>query len=267
MVLWSYLLLGHAVEGASLEDVLAPVTETAATATENATPALVVASAGDQVATQPLVEPGVDQLDLLAELERQLTDKLQPAGQIRLSPVSALPEPPRTAVLPVVELVEFPSRIVTNSLLLRFRLVDGGRVLGLHAVTFRVQMLAEVWVPSQRLSPGEALSADDVVTREVDLVRESRAVPADRTLFGRYEIARAVTPDRPLTWNDLAPRALVRKGQLVDVVANEGLLSISMKGQATRSAALGEVVVVRNLESKREFSAEVIDENKVRVRF
>jgi flagella basal body P-ring formation protein FlgA len=40
-----------------------------------------------------------------------------------------------------------------------------------------------------------------------------------------------------------------------------------MKGQATRSGALGDVVVVRNLESKREFSAEVIDENKVRVRF
>jgi len=264
MVLWSYLLLGHAVEGASLESVLAPVTESPA-ATE-AEPARVVAPAGDQAAAQPLVQPGVDQLDLLAELERQLTDKLQPAGQLRLSPVSPLPEV-RAVTMPAVELVEFPSRVVSNSVLLRFRLVDNERVLGLHAVTFRVQILAEVWVPVQRLSPGEAFSADDVVTREVDLVRESRAVPADRTLFGRYELARAVTPDRPLTWSDLTPRALVRKGQLVDVVANEGLLSISMKGQATRSAALGEVVVVRNLESKREFSAEVIDENKVRVRF
>jgi flagella basal body P-ring formation protein FlgA len=105
------------------------------------------------------------------------------------------------------------------------------------------------------------------VVREVDLVREARAVPVDVALFGRYEISRAAAPDRPLTWNDIAPRALVRKGQLVDVVAHEGLLSVSMKGQATRSGALGEVVVVRNLESKREFSAEVIDENKVRVRF
>jgi flagella basal body P-ring formation protein FlgA len=128
-------------------------------------------------------------------------------------------------------------------------------------------VLADVWMPAQRISPGTVLGATEVVTREVDLVRESRAVVADPSLFGRYEIARAASPDRPLTWNDLTARALVRKGQLVDVVANEGLLSVSMKGQATRSGALGEVVVIRNLQSKREFSAEVIDENKVRVRF
>jgi flagella basal body P-ring formation protein FlgA len=40
-----------------------------------------------------------------------------------------------------------------------------------------------------------------------------------------------------------------------------------MKGQATRSGALGEVVTIRNLESLREFAAEVVDENTVRVQF
>jgi flagellar basal body P-ring formation protein FlgA len=47
----------------------------------------------------------------------------------------------------------------------------------------------------------------------------------------------------------------------------QGNLRITMKGQAVRNGALGEIVTIRNLESKRDFSAEVIDENKVRVRF
>jgi flagella basal body P-ring formation protein FlgA len=266
MVLWSYLLFSPAAQAAAIDNVLAPLDELPA-----ADPAANVSAApdatADQSTAQPLVESSVDQLDLLAELERQFTDRIQPAGKLRLLPVSRLPELPRTAELPLVELVESPSRLTSSSVLLRFRLTDGNRILGLHAVTFRVQVLADVWMPAERLTPGTILGATEVVTREVDLVRESRAVLADPTLFGRYEISRATSPDRPLTWNDLAPRALVRKGQLVDVVANEGLLSVSMKGQATRSGALGEVVVVRNLESKREFSAEVIDENKVRVRF
>jgi flagellar basal body P-ring formation protein FlgA len=266
MVFWSYLLLGPAANGAAIDNVLAPVEPSpAAAATTDEGPAS--AAIADDAAPQPLVAAGVDQLDLLAELERQFSDRVEPAGRLRLLPVSRLPELPSTAVLPLVELVESPARIASSSVLLRFRLLDGERLLGLHAVTFRVQVLAEVWIPAERLTPGTVLGAAEVETREVDLVRESRAVVADPALFGRYEITRTTSPDRPLTWNDLAPRALVRKGQLVDVVASGGLLSVAMKGQATRSAALGEVVVIRNLESKREFSAEVIDENKVRVHF
>lgn len=270
MVIWSYLLFGSAAGAASLEDVLAPVAQIPAAATagdSGAGSANVDPALREPPAPRPLVHPGMDQLDVLAELERQLTDRLQPAGRLRLLPLVPLPEMPANAVAPVVELVEAPSRLVSSSLLLRFRYTDGDRQLGLHAVTFRVQVLAEVWVPAERLTPGDVLVAEDLVTREVDLVREPRAVPADRSFLGRYEIARAASPDRPLTWNDVAPRALVRKGQLVEVVGSQGLLSISMKGQATRSGALGEIVVIRNLDSKREFSAEVIDENKVRVHF
>ncbi len=266
MVFWSYLLLGHAASGAAIDDVLAPLTELPATAEATTAAPETPALSRDAVAA-PLVEPRVDQIDLLGELEHLLADKLQPTGHLRLLPVSKLPEPPRSAELPRVELVDFPSRLVSSTILLRFRLSDGERQLGLYAATFRVQVIADVWVPAQRLMPGTVLADADLTTREIDIVRDPRAVPADRGLLNRYEVSRATNPDRPLTWNDLAPRSLVHKGQLVEVVANEGLLSVSMKGQATRSGALGEVVVIRNLESKREFSAEVIDENKVRVRF
>jgi flagella basal body P-ring formation protein FlgA len=149
----------------------------------------------------------------------------------------------------------------------RLRLHDGDGAISAHTVSFRVQVLAQAWTPVRRLEVGDTLTGDDVVAREVDLVREPKAVLADEAVFSRYEMARNTSTDRTLVWSDLAPRALVRKGQIVEVVANEGVLSISMKGQATHSGALGEVVTVRNLESKREFPAEVVDENKVRVHF
>lgn len=266
MVFWSYLLLGSSATPASIDNVLAPLVLEPQGAAATSTGARV---GGDQTATgaAPLVEQRIDQLDLLAELERLLTERLQPAGRLQLLPTAPLPVVPASSTLPEVELVEAPSRLTSSSLLLRYRLSDGDRQLGLFVATFRVQVLAEVWMPNERLAPGAVLDAADFSTREVDLIRESRAVPADRAMLGRYEISRAVTPDRPLTWNDVAPRSLVHKGAVVDVVATEGMLSVSMKGQATRSGALGEIVVIRNLQSKREFSAEVIDENKVRVHF
>lgn len=266
MVLWSYLLLSVPA-AASLERVLAPLAPDPHAAADAEAQAAPTAAETATEAPRPLVTPGADELDLLAELENQLAAKLEPAGILRLIPVSPLPRLAAATALPKVELVEHPARLTGPSLLLRFRLVADGRVLGYYTLSCRAQVLAQIWTPSRQLGAGEPLDAGAVEAREVDLLREPKAVLADAALFGRYELARPATPDRALTWNDLSPRALVRKGQLVDVVAAEGRLSIAMRGLATRSGALGEVVTIRNLESKREFPAEVVDENKVRVQF
>ena len=122
-------------------------------------------------------------------------------------------------------------------------------------------------MPTRRIDSGEVLLPEDFESLEVDLTRNAKAVVADQEHFSRYELARAVYPGRPISWGDLAPRAMVRKGELVDVVVREGALSISMRAMATGTGALGDIVVVRNLQSKREFPAEVIDEKTVQVFF
>ena len=267
MVLWSYLLLSVPIS-ASIEHVLAPVGPTPPqSSSEPDKSAGQTPMVREETSARPLTERGVDEIDLLAECERQLAEKLQLPGELRLIPVSPLPRLPRTSTLPELVLLDHPSRLTTSSVLLRYRLLDGEKILGNYTTSFRAQVIAQVWAPVRRLTAGDPLTAEDVSAREVDLVREPKAVTVDPAIFSRYELARAAGPEHPLVWADLAPRALVRKGQVVEVVANEGMLSISMKGQATRSGALGEVVTIRNLESKREFPAEVIDENRVRVHF
>lgn len=268
MVIWSYLLIGASAP-ASVESVLAPVEGPCAPAAASiaAAPAAdpVAPIAGDTV--RRLVQIGADELDLLAALEQTLADKFQPAGRLRLIPVSAMPRLEPGAELPSIELVDAPSRLNAGTMLLRYRLVERDGSSRLHILSFRAEVLADVWFAQRRVAAGELLADLELTTREVDLLREPKAVPADPALLGRYEVARALSEARPITWTDITPRALVRKGQIVEVVAMQGNLRISMKGQAVRSGALGETVTVRNLESKRDFSAEVIDENKVRVHF
>jgi len=270
VVIFSYLLLGHpAPVAASLESVLAPVwmgEEKTVSATESR---LQVADRGTRErradGDQPLVEPGFDSLDLLEEIERQVAERLQVPGRLRLIPTTSLPRLPDETEKPEVVIVDYPPRLTSNHMFVRFRLLSGGEVVGNYAMSFKAQAMVDVWVPNRRLNPGEKLSAEDLSVREIDLAREPKAVPVGKIDLNSYEVVRPVVPDQPLEWTDLAPRSLVRKGDLVEVVAQDGMLSITMKGLATRSGALGEFVTVRNLESKREFSAEVIDENRVRV--
>lgn len=265
MVLFSYLLLGLPVT-ASLDRVLAPVQLVPEKEPKESADQSRSRNAAAQPA-MPALAAAFDELDLLAALEQQLIDRFQPAGQLRLIPLAGLPDTTGFTTEPTVTLIDHPARLTSSSTVLRFQLTDDTQTYGPFAASVRVQVLAEVWIARRRLNPGDELDRDNFSTREADLVREPKAVPADSSVFTRYELARAIAPERPLQWSDLAPRSLVRKGGIVDVVANEGFLSISMKGLATRSGALGEVITIRNLESKREFAAEVVDENKVRVHF
>jgi flagella basal body P-ring formation protein FlgA len=124
----------------------------------------------------------------------------------------------------------------------------------------------DVWVARQPLVTGAVFDPAELETRRVDLFRERDALPTvvgDRT----YVLMRAVSPGRVLSWRDIARRPLVRKGNLVEVSAGDGQLLITMKALAMENGAQGDTVTVRNPESRKEFAAMVIDENRVQVRF
>ena len=72
---------------------------------------------------------------------------------------------------------------------------------------------------------------------------------------------------RLLTWRDIARRPLVKKGNIVEVSAADGLLLVTLKALAMENGAQGDTVTVRNPESQKTFAAIVVDENRVQVRF
>ena len=53
----------------------------------------------------------------------------------------------------------------------------------------------------------------------------------------------------------------------VEVSAVDGMLAVTMKALAMENGAQGDTVTVRNPESRKDFAAMVIDENRVQVRF
>jgi len=212
-------------------------------------------------------ETGVSTCDLVALLESALIDKLGLPGRVELIPTGRLPAVSDDGGPVDVVLIENPQRLSGSGVVLRYEILKSGESAGEWRGVFRCRHLAEVWVPIRRLDPGEPMLPSDFEAREVDLVRNAKSVVAEQGQFYRYELARSVYPGRPISWSDLAPRSLVHKGELVDVVVRDGILSISMKALAVNTGSLGDVVAVRNLESKREFPAEVIDEKTVQVSF
>jgi flagella basal body P-ring formation protein FlgA len=201
---------------------------------------------------------------LLPELSRQLSEHFRVVGDLQIELLR--PWTPGVEAGAAVELtvLDFPSTL-SSSLLVRVRLQSAGRPLGDTTLALRAQLLRDVWVTREPVARGNAVEPAQLDSRRVDVLRER-----DSLATGESEsltFTRSVPAGRVLTWRDVARRALVRKGQVIEVAATDGALTITMKALAMENGAAGETVKVRNLESRREFAALVVSESRAQVRF
>lgn len=160
---------------------------------------------------------------------------------------------------------EYPS-VAGSAMLVRCTLLADGAPAGDVTLTLRAALWRDAWVARQPLVNGATFDAAALETRRVDTLRDRDALPAsvgDQT----FVIARAVNTGRIVTWRDIARRPLVRKGDLVEVSAADGLLNVTIKALALQNGAAGEAVTLRNIESRKDFTAFVTDENRAQVRF
>lgn len=149
----------------------------------------------------------------------------------------------------------------------RFHIESGGNQVGSWQEILRASLWRPVWVATRRLDRGATPDAFSCGLKNIDTLAENLSyVPADTDL-SIYEMAQGVGQDRPLTSRDLSLRPLVRKNQLVDVIVSEGSLNITMKGLALGTAGAGEMVGIRNPDSRKDFQAKVVGINTVQVKF
>jgi flagellar basal body P-ring formation protein FlgA len=164
-----------------------------------------------------------------------------------------------------VSVVEYPETLAP-AMLVRVRYLREKKILREDTLALRVNLWRDAMFAAAPLVRGDAVSLKVVELRRVDALRDREALPASMAVED-YVFARAIPAGRPLTWRDVARRSLVHKGRMVEVLASDGSLVITMKALAMQDGAQGDSIRVRNLESKREFIAQVTSENRAEVRF
>ncbi len=201
----------------------------------------------------------------VSSLTRELTAHFNLEGDLQLELLRVWTPPQLVARDWQVIITEYPS-VAASAMLLRCRILADGNPATEATITLRASHWRDAWVARQPLTHGATFDPALLEARRVDLFRDSDALPAavgDQT----FVFTRGVNTGRTVTWRDIARRPLVKKGDMVEVSAAEGSLSITMKALALQSGAQGEAVTLRNLESRKDFTAFVIDENRVQVRF
>jgi flagella basal body P-ring formation protein FlgA len=221
------------------------------------------ASPAPEAAAAPAESP-LSSEQILSDLARDIQGRFGLAGELQLEFANSWSPPDRVAKAWRVAIVEYPSA-AGASMLIRFRVFAGTVQIQDSTAMFRASLWRDAWVAQEPLAAGTGLDAAQVDTRRIDSFRFRDAIPttkADPSLV----LARVIQAGTILTWRDVSRRPLVRKGEIVDVSACEGLLRVTMKGLALQSGGLGDIVTVRNPESLKTIPGLVVAENRVEVR-
>lgn len=260
MVVADFGKLLEPVPGAARRVVPASTPPPTAATKSIASPA---ASVPDGAATALLLTEG----ELLAAIEKDLPKRYSIQGELRVSLARPWVALQLASSDFFAECVQLPPSGLASNMPVIVRGISGGKILGEWPLQLRVQVWQDAWVAPQRFERGQVLSRGMLTVQKVDILREPNPVITEDQDLSGFELAQSVQQGRPVTRRDLVERTLVKKGQFVDAIANEGLLSLRMRAVAVDGGPAGAVIRVRNLDTRKEFFAQVINENQVQVRF
>jgi len=175
------------------------------------------------------------------------------------TPVSVPDEPLKA------EVVEPALDRITSSSILRFELRAGRRLAGAWQVPVQARLWRDVLVAQANLQRGLPL-------KEAPLARERRDVLALRDPLGELppnaaacEVAEGVPAGSPLLARAVRLRPVVFRGQIADAVVRDGAMMISLKVEVLEEGVPGQVVRVRNSQSRRELRGKVQDEHTITI--
>jgi flagella basal body P-ring formation protein FlgA len=146
-------------------------------------------------------------------------------------------------------------------------LLQDGRVAANQRVTAHIAVFAEIFVARRGIARGAVIAAEDVVTEQRDVSMLPRGVITRMQDVVGKEARVAISALTPLRHEQVGEPAIVRRGDVVTLLAEASGLRITASGQVQEDAPRGGQVRVMNLGSHAEVIGRVIDANTVAVAF
>jgi flagella basal body P-ring formation protein FlgA len=130
-----------------------------------------------------------------------------------------------------------------------------------------VEVLGPVVVTRKPLGRHKPITEDDIELTTMDLSDLPVSVITDPGAVLGKRTRRAIGAKVPLRADLIEMPPLVKRGDLVVIIAQSNGLKITTLGQVKKKGRLGERIPVVNLDSKKILHARVIDSNTVKVDF
>jgi len=209
----------------------------------------------------------ITQEDLIQIVELELKARWGKREMVSVRSVSN----PTPVIVPngnVQYIVEFPSLGGTRGQLpVSILFIEGERFRKRVNLTAHLTTLGEVFVAKTYLPRGKAIEAQDIEMVMRDLNEAPKdVILSSEAVMGKV-LKRAVSQGEVLRLSALEEPILIKRGQLVTILAENERLKITALGQAQENGAKGDIIKVTNVDSKKVVQGRVIEKDIVKVEF
>jgi flagellar basal body P-ring formation protein FlgA len=133
-------------------------------------------------------------------------------------------------------------------------------------VAGRVEAMVDLPVLNRHMMPGEIIAERDIAWQRVSTRRATTtAISQLGELVGQTP-RRPIASGQPIRMTDVVPDYLVQKGDVVTILLQNGKMTLTARGSALQRGARGDVIRVRNSQSRRTVEAQVASPDTVIVR-
>jgi flagella basal body P-ring formation protein FlgA len=133
--------------------------------------------------------------------------------------------------------------------------------------TATVEVLAEVVITKKPLGRHKPITEDDIELLKMDLAKLPSGVITDPEAVLGKRTKRAIGAKTVLRADQVELPPLVKRGDVVVIIAESGGLKITAMGQVKKKGRLGESIPVMNYDSKKILYGRVLDSSTVKVEF
>lgn len=140
-----------------------------------------------------------------------------------------------------------------------------GEVITVLPIAGRFQEMVEVPVLKRQLRSGDVIAEADIGRMEFPLARTRNDIATDATQLLGLSPRAAISPNRAVRLGELASPSVLKKNAVVQMIFQTGRMEISTLGQALTQGAKGDIIEVRNMNSKQVVRAVVENANLVKV--
>jgi len=163
-----------------------------------------------------------------------------------------------------LHLSPLPAAGISSYLIVRFSIEAGGERFGPWQLPVRARVWRDMWVVDRPLKRGDLLTRSDLRRQPLDALRHRDAFRFPEN-NAPVEVVQDLVRGRPLTHRHVRLRPLVKRRQIVDARYQRGSISITMKVEVLEDGVGGQLIRVRNNESRRELHARVLMEGVVSI--
>jgi flagella basal body P-ring formation protein FlgA len=208
----------------------------------------------------------LDQEEILQRVAAQLQKEIVGSrGELDLRfarPWTAAEVPDESLVLKVVDL---PPNGLTALFVCRLELSTSNEIVGRWQVSLAAKIWRDVWVSHRPVPRSMPLANAELGRERRDVLTIHDALAAFDSVDDSLETSEYLPANTPLLARAIKPRPTIRRGQTAAAMLVDGGLSISMKVEVLEDGIPGQLVRIRNPQTRRELRGKVQSEGTILV--